>query len=365
LKLAQSIYIHFPFCRHRCNYCDFFKQVPTNNEKDFNSFEKLFLESFNQNQIFLTDNNYRLDQLKTVYIGGGTPSLWGKRGATLLKDLFDKNSINLQADCEFTLEVNPGSWTKDDLLAWRSSGVNRFSLGVQSLDSRFIKILDRVHNLDEALRTIEFFSNEDWNFSVDFMLGLPYSEEWNRDIYKELDVILSYRPKHLSLYILTVKDNYPHYEKLPSEDYIANEFLGVSKKLREAGYEHYEVSNFSLKDKESKHNLRYWESETVAALGPSATGFLSESKKRYKWKTKSAEFEVENLSLEEFKLEEVYMLLRTNRIISRSEVMIADELLQKWSELSYVVLHSKDEFQVLPDGFLMLDSMMDDIFRYR
>ncbi|MCP4912653.1 MAG: coproporphyrinogen III oxidase family protein [Oligoflexia bacterium] len=363
MKPVESIYLHFPFCRHRCNYCDFFKQVPEDKDQSFTSFESQFLESFDVHKKFLADYDYQFMPLKTLYIGGGTPSLWGSRGAEFLADLFAKEGVTFDKDCEFTLEVNPGTWTEESLQSWIDIGVNRFSLGVQSLDSRFMKALDRVHSLNDALNTIEFFSQKKWNYSVDFMLGLPYSVEWNRDIEKELNEILKFSPNHLSLYILTVKENYPHFDKLPDDEFISREYLKVSDILASKGMHHYEVSNFSKPGLESKHNLRYWESLTVGAIGPSATGFLFEDKIRYKWKTKSSEFETEVLTEEEYQLEKVYMKLRTNLLLDSKELDIDDEILRKWSELSYIKHVSTAKFQVTSQGFLMLDSMMGDLFK--
>ena len=160
-----------------------------------------------------------------------------------------------------------------------------------------------------------------------------------------------------------MKENYPHYDKLPNDEFISNEYLKVSEILASKGMQHYEVSNFSKPGLESKHNLRYWESLTVGAIGPSATGFLNEDKIRYKWKTKSSEFDIEVLSEEEYQLEKIYMKLRTNLLLGSKEFEIDDLILQKWSELSYIKFVSVDKFQVTSQGFLMLDSMMGDLFK--
>jgi len=130
------------------------------------------------------------------------------------------------------------------------------------------------------------------------MLGLPFSSDYKRDVIAELNEMLSYQPSHFSVYILTVKNNYTHFSELPNEEWIENEFLRVSDFLRQSGYRHYEVSNFAKASKESRHNLAYWKSQTVAALGPSATGLLADDRIRYKWKTKEALYEREDLTSE-------------------------------------------------------------------
>jgi oxygen-independent coproporphyrinogen III oxidase len=200
------------------------------------------------------------------------------------------------------------------------------------------------------------------------MLGIPFSEELNRDVISELEKVLTYNPEHISLYILTTKENYIHKNNLPSEERIEKEYLEVSEFLKSRGFLHYEVSNYAKPGLRSKHNLKYWKGDSVGALGPSATGFLSLGNLgiRYKWQTKTSEFSLENIGPEEYKLERLYTLLRTDEGISGSDFFEETEkwthLVKKWDSLGY--LNKKEERITLSSkGYLLMDSLMDDIFK--
>jgi len=365
-KLIDSLYLHFPFCTHLCNYCDFYKKVPTNKTLDFNTFHQYLDAAFFEHQQLIKKHGYSFAALKTFYIGGGTPSFWGKEGKIFLENFFNKHQLSFAENCEFTLEVNPGAWTEESLNEWQKFGANRFSLGIQTLNPQVLKFLDRSHPIEEVHRTLKFFSDNKLNFSTDFMLGLPNSDEYQRDVIAELTEALAYHPSHFSVYILTVKDNYKYYKNLPSEEWIEEEFLKVANFLKSKNFSHYEVSNFSLLGKESKHNLNYWKSKTVAALGPSATGLLADSGIRYKWKTNSPSYELEELTNDQIKLEKFYMALRSNIGISFLDVPqdMHDhfkELALNWQRMD---LATVDESQVklTSKGYLLLDSLIGDLF---
>jgi oxygen-independent coproporphyrinogen-3 oxidase len=197
------------------------------------------------------------------------------------------------------------------------------------------------------------------------MLGLPLSKELNRDVIYELEKVLKYEPKHFSVYILTVKNNYTHFEKLPNEEWIEKEYKQVATFLTSHGYSHYEVSNFALPGFESKHNLNYWKSKTVAALGPSATGFLAEDKIRYKWKTKEAVMDLETLELDEFRLEQLYMAIRAEGL-NLKELISANAqwktISDRWVNDGLAVVDTELKLKLTSNGYLLLDSLMNDIF---
>ncbi|MCO4792907.1 MAG: coproporphyrinogen III oxidase family protein [Bacteriovoracaceae bacterium] len=367
MDIIERLYIHFPFCRHLCNYCDFYKKVSTDS-KDFNEFHHYLESSTTVHNNFLKTKNSEIGDLSTLFIGGGTPSLWGETGADFLEKYFKKSGFGLKTNSEFTVEVNPGSWKEKDLLAWQSIGANRFSLGIQSYDQTFIKYLDRVHNFEDVVDTLGFFNDHQLNFSVDFMLGLPYSKEKKRDVIKELENVLMHNPSHISLYILTTKENYIHYNEIPSEDWIEDEYLKVSSFLKEKGFLHYEVSNFAKPGFESQHNLAYWNSESVAALGPSATGLINKEKVRYKWKSQKPEIGIENLSDEEFKLEQFYMSLRTNegvdisRFMNNEEINGLESLVSEWLSKGLIETMKNHRLTLTSKGFLVMDSLLGQIF---
>lgn len=365
----KSLYLHFPFCRHLCNYCDFYKKVPKT-QSEIAAFQELLKHQRGQLKEVAADEGLKMGPWETLYLGGGTPSLWGEEGARFFREFLKDPDMALAENCEWTMEVNPGTWTREGLSAWQSLGVNRFSLGVQSLDSRFLKLLDRVHSLDEVYETLEQFKSMKVDYSLDFMLGLPRSQELGRDILAELDEMLSYAPSHLSLYILTTRKDYIHAAQLPDEDWIADEYLQVAQFLIERGFEHYEVSNFALSGKRSRHNMAYWKSESVAALGPSATGYLASSRKRFKWGPHHGVIQWEELTEEQEKIEFIYMSLRSAVGLKLETVRLwadephqVDRLVESWQDRGLVELRD-GHFQANTRGFLQLDGLMDELFRY-
>jgi oxygen-independent coproporphyrinogen-3 oxidase len=364
----EALYIHFPFCRHLCNYCDFYKNVHKNRDQELDSFETSIVEGYSRFMGEFESKGYQIESLNTLYLGGGTPSLWGERGARFLQKFLLERNIKLGSDCEFTLEVNPAAWTKEGLESFISTGVNRFSLGIQTLNPNFLKVIDRIHNIDDVYETLKYFKNLNVSFSVDFMIGLPFSEEMNRGIISELEEILTFSPEHISLYILTTKAGYIHKSELPSEEYIEREYLAVSDFLRSKGYDHYEVSNFSLPKKESRHNLKYWNSESVMSLGVSATGYLREISTRYKWLASKSDYSKEVLSSSEKKLEDVYMALRINRPIDLSmyieNIENLKNLISKWDEQGLLGYRDETSISLNSRGFLILDSLLDDMFKF-
>ncbi len=357
-NLLESLYIHYPFCEYLCNYCDFYKKIPKG--KDVKNFESYLASSFSVHQNLMENYEYTWGRLQTLYIGGGTPSLWGRRGSDFLRNMFKKHGLSFKKKYEWTLEVNPNGWNEDSIESFIDLGVNRFSLGVQSFNEYYLKSLDRVHSAQDVKKTLFYFRKKKLNFSVDLMLGLPKSN--GRNVIDELKHILSFDPKHISLYILTVNNRYKYYSDLPSEDYVRKEYLKVSEFLRKNNYMHYEVSNFAKQGFESEHNLRYWELKSVAALGPSATGFFSEKGIRYKWSSAHKKFDLEVLTTENKIIEQVYLGLRTSKGIKR-ELLGADAcVLKLWNERGYLKEKGGENLSLTPKGYLMIDSLMNDLF---
>lgn len=361
---VSSLYLHVPFCKHLCNYCDFYKKKLSTEADQFDEYELFLKDSVIKHQKLLKENNYSWKTLETIYLGGGTPSLWGESGAKFfLNEIM--SSLKLSPSAEFTMEIDPGTWTTEMLEAWKEIGMNRISVGTQSLNPDFLKILDRVHSLDDTLSFLTKLKNENWNYSLDFLLGVPFSIEQKRDIKKEIDLLLEYRPKHISLYILNARSKYPHIQSMPDDEYVRQEYLFVSEYLKENGFHHYEVSNFALPGFESRHNLKYWRGESVAALGPTGTGYLSlgnDSALRYKWKVTKPDYEIELLGKEELKLERMYLGLRTSDGVELKNGLL--EVVENWTQAQYAYVEG-DRIKLTSLGFLMLDSLMDDLFRLK
>lgn len=362
---VSSLYIHVPFCKHLCNYCDFYKKLYEPGSSQTEDFHQFLINSWAAHQTLMKTQQVSWSPLESVYLGGGTPSLWGPDGAKFLQQLIEPE-VTTSADCEFTMEVDPGTWTPEMIDAWKEVGLNRISIGTQTLSPVFLKIMDRSHTLMETHDLLKYCQQGNWNFSLDFLLGLPFSQAKNRNIQVELDELLSYRPRHISLYILNARSKYPHIQAMPDDEFIRDEYLLVSEYLRSLGFIHYEVSNFALPGFESRHNLKYWKGEGVAALGPTGTGYfpLSESSAlRYKWKVTRPECELENLGPSELGIESIYLALRTNLGWTPKTVKPdLDCTLKSWEKNGY--LESKTpKIKLSSRGYLMLDSLMDDLFR--
>ncbi len=362
INSIDSLYLHFPFCNTGCNYCDFFCHK-SKSLTLLDTFENTLLRSYDKHLKFLAQYNktLNLDSLHTLYIGGGTPSLWGKRGVSFLCEQLGLKNL-LPSSCEFTLEINPKKFSSIDLNLWKSIGVNRFSVGVQSTNSKFLEILGRDHTHQETLECLKLLSKE--NYSLDLILGLPESEKHHRNILNEIDELLKFSPKHFSVYILTPKKGYVLKDKIPADELIAKEYLKVSEHLRANGFDHYEVSNFALNGFKSKHNLKYWQSKNVAAIGPSATGYFNISDVsaiRYKWNNKGDSWSVEELGPEELSLEKLYLSLRTDQgiNINSTEEQVRSRI-KIWEKKG--LLKITGEIATLtPSGYLIMDTLLEII----
>src|SRR5215216_3211585 len=251
-----GIYIHVPFCRSRCSYCDFAT----------GAFEAALAESY-VGALAREIESFELDgaraDVDTVYFGGGTPSLLTPAQVSRVLDAV-RSKFDVDADAEVTLEMNPGTVTLEHLKALREAGVNRASFGAQTFDDRELKRLGRTHTADDTRRTFELLRAAGFdNVSFDLIAGLPRQTlaRWERN----LDEALALQPEHLSLYLLEVHEGTPLAEQIrqgryatPDPDLAADMYRLLVEHSREAGYEQYEISNFCLKGRESRHNVKYW-----------------------------------------------------------------------------------------------------------
>lgn len=370
----SSLYIHFPFCVKLCNYCDFFKHVledsPQLKNSQLDSFEELFLSQWEKSNGFLQEQGRMIGELETLYLGGGTPSLWQSRGAKFLGDFLNYKKIKLKHDCEFTLEVDPGTCTEEDIDAWMKIGVNRFSVGVQGYDRELLVLMDRSHGIEDIDKLLNILKRKKANFSVDLMIGLPHKD--TRNIEAEIISLSRFNPSHFSVYILKARKNYLHYEKLPIDEIIRSEYLMVCEKLQTLGFEQYEVSNFARNGKKSRHNQRYWDYAEVAAIGSNATGLIvnDEDSIRYQWKSSSAGFQVENISGSSLMIEKLFLGIRNSKGMNLWKFFDVEpthtglnKLFEQWKSLGYLGSAATLGALVLsPEGYLMSDSLIDDLF---
>ncbi len=339
--MISSCYLHVPFCLHLCNYCDFYKKKhETSSFKDFESFlDKTFALSLSQHE-------EQLGPLKTLYFGGGTPSLWSPdyTEKVLLKKL------SLHSTYEWTLEIDPYKLDLNNVQKWIQLGVNRLSFGVQSLNDAVLEKLDRQHRREDLLPIFSFLKEKNMNYSIDLLLGAPSVQ---RNLIQEIQEMLSYKPSHLSLYFLTVGKNYVHFHELPSDELIREEFLSIQELLEKESFIHYEVSNYGKIP--SQHNQIYWSQKSCLALGPSASGYCSIKKTRYKI-TPSGSVQLDPLSLDQVLLEEFYLNLR--------QFKVRTDLLEKSSNKTLDQLRESNlihQDQVTKEGILLLDFIANEL----
>ena len=262
-----GLYIHIPFCRSKCDYCDFYSL--SGREDRMDAYHKALLSHLTE-----TAPQAKGYQVDSVYFGGGTPSFYGeKRLRDVLKTI--KRRYTLAPDVEITLEANPDSVDKRTLTHLRRAGFNRLSLGVQSACDAELAALHRPHTFAQARAAVESARKAKVkNLSLDLIYGLPGQsmEGWKNTV----EEVLALQPEHLSCYGLKVEEGTPLFgrvergERLPDDDAQADMYLWAVERLACEGYHQYEISNFSKKGRESRHNLRYWLMREYIGFGPGA-----------------------------------------------------------------------------------------------
>ena len=271
---SVGIYVHIPFCKKKCAYCDFYSLTGCD-AKFFDRYLKAMVKQLDD--YLLGGRKIKVD---TIYIGGGTPSVFGaKRLSILIKEI--KKRFDFTRDIEITVEVNPESVDKKFFKTLKKAGVNRVSMGVQSADDDQLSSLGRIHNFAEACEAVELckkYCTE--NLSLDLMYGLEGQtmRSWENSIQS----IIALKPRHISCYSLTLEEGTPMHKRaptLPDDDTVADMYLVAIDNLENAGYMQYEISNFALKGYESKHNSRYWDLSPYIGIGAAAHSFFGD--KRY------------------------------------------------------------------------------------
>lgn len=274
--MELGIYVHIPFCVKRCDYCDFIS-YPNKFEAQEEYIKKL-IEEIEDNKDLLKNN-----EITTIYIGGGTPS---SIKPELIKDILDKiyEIINIKnkENIEITIEVNPGTVTKNNLQMYKNCGINRLSIGLQSANNKLLNEIGRIHNYEQFLNTYNWAVEAGFNnINVDLMLGLP--NQTISDLKESLEKIINLKPspKHISVYSLIVEEGTKIEEninngklELPEEEEERNQYKYTKNYLELNGYKHYEISNFAKLGYESKHNMNCWEQKQYIGLGVAAHSYI-------------------------------------------------------------------------------------------
>jgi oxygen-independent coproporphyrinogen-3 oxidase len=307
----HHVYVHLPFCEVICHYCDFYTARAKYARHD-EFFAALLRE--------LTNARAQLSSpLAAVYLGGGTPSV---SPAPLLRDFLRTFGDHIGPGTEITMEANPTNLHEENLSAWREMGINRISLGVQSLNDVLLKRLGRVHTGEAALAALTLAKKYIPNVNADLIYAVPGQDE-TEPAHHALR-LAEVGATHISAYHLTLPQTHFLFAQLPPDELAWSQIKALTETLAPRGFAHYEVSNLALPGFESRNNANYWGGGPYWALGPSAHGFDGE---RQRWKNvpdweeyvrrimagASAEAEREELSLEQRRIEYLFTALRTNR----------------------------------------------------
>jgi oxygen-independent coproporphyrinogen-3 oxidase len=267
-----ALYIHIPFCETKCPYCDF------NTYAGINHLIPSYMDALS-NELRVWASALDHPRVNTVFLGGGTPSMLSPKQMDSLMSLI-RTEFAVQADAEISAEVNPDDVTVARLTGFREAGLNRISMGVQSFFDPELQLLGRRHDVDQALKAFESIQRAGiTNISMDLMYGLPNQtiDSWKRNI----EGVITSAPQHISAYALTLEPETPmaqHVAKgtLPEQDpdLAADMYEWASTALATAGYHNYEISNWALPGRESKHNITYWHNLPYLGVGPGAHSFL-------------------------------------------------------------------------------------------
>lgn len=270
-----GVYVHIPFCERKCAYCAFSSFVKKDDAIE--EYVKHLTSEINRFHDKYDGERYR--KIDTIYFGGGTPSILKPH---LFKQIVKvlKENFELAENYEFTVECNPNSLTEEKLLTFKEEGVNRISLGVQSLNDDALKFIGRLHDSSEALNAIKLTKKYFDNVSADLLIGLPAIEK--EEFKNQLPKLIDAGVKHISAYMLQVEEGTPlakmvdeNPSLLPDDDICVGIYEDSAKFLAKMGFERYEVSNFALKGFESKHNIKYWTGDEYVGFGLSAHSYLN------------------------------------------------------------------------------------------
>ncbi len=369
-----GIYIHIPFCRRACVYCDFHFSTSLKAKVDF--IDALLMEIDLRKE-------YLSEKIETVYFGGGTPSVLT---AEEIQTVYDhlQTTFNLSSVTEITLEANPDDLTEDYLQLLKKTPVNRLSIGVQSFNDERLKWMHRLHSAQQSLKAIETGAGLGFNISMDLIFSLPDMQmpEWE----KQLNIAVNLPVNHISAYSLTIETGTTLFNRIKNkkehelpDEQAQQMFLYADRFLTEHGFNHYEISNYSRSGHEAVHNSNYWNNKSYLGLGPSAHSFnLKErqwnisNNQQYIQSISKGEIpsSVESLSTKEKFNEYLMISLRTKKGVHAQIILeeYGEKYLQHFLKeaealLSQDHLHKKENNYFIPTKhWFMADKLISDLF---
>lgn len=358
-RKINSLYIHIPFCNKICSYCSFSKML---------YFPKIARKYICNLIVDLKKVKQNFNKFKTIYIGGGTPS---SLSISLLENLLKYASTLLLKNGEFTFEANLDSLTEEKLKILKKYGVNRLSIGIETSSNKYLSLMNREYDFD-INKKMELVKKYFTNFNLDLIYGLP--NETLLEVKKDLEFILNFKPKHISIYALEVNPNSKFYIdgiKEEKDEILRKQYDFMVNFLKNNGYNRYEVSNFALKGYKSRHNINYRKDNEYVAIGTSSSGFIdniryvnSSSISDYIKGKRNKETEIitktsdktyyilTNLRLEEgFKLSDYKRKFNEDFYLKKKEII--DDLVKH-----NVLIMDKDRIRVATDYIYVLDSIV-------
>ncbi len=375
-KAPLGIYVHVPFCRSRCAYCDFCTQTDRS-DKLIDGYLEAVCTHIKEAGTLAP--NHKVD---TIYFGGGTPSFLGADSlATILTTI--RRSFDVDNNAEITFEANPDSVSDQLLKRLKAEGFNRVSLGIQSDDDDMLERLNRPHNYSQAVNAYQRIRKAGFkNVSVDLIYGLP--DQNNRKWLETLEHVLELMPEHISLYGLEVHPGTPieEYEKMgriPDEDTFADMYLSAVKFLENRGFRQYEISNFARKGLHSRHNMKYWTGGEYLGFGPSAASDFAGS--RFKLVSDLRAYingikvggdvmeEVEEIPLRERASEYIMTRLRTTAGLDPKEYeklfllpfKPLEEILELNEGYNLTAQNRNGSWRLTPRGFMVSTKIISDL----
>lgn len=371
-----GLYLHIPFCRQKCPYCDFYSEAAVDQAalQDYPELLKRHLA-------WAAEHGWR-GPLETVYFGGGTPSLLKPAAVASILGAITQN-FSLAKDAEITLEANPGTVSKESLTGYREAGVNRLSLGLQSCNERHLQQLGRLHNCRQGQDAVRWSREAGFeNISLDLMFALP--GQTFAELTADLDHYLQIAPEHLSCYGLTAEPQTPLQKRiaagdlaLPDEDFYADAYLLIHEQLTAAGYVHYEIANYARAGATCRHNLACWQRRPYLGIGAGAHSFYADEwGSRWQVPADLAAYRqaldesreplhcLEHFDRQSALRETVYLALRTRWGISdtllqqRFGCTLQDAFPDALAHSSRWLRHHQGHWSMTPAGWLLFDSLI-------
>jgi len=386
----KSLYLHIPFCKRRCFYCDF--AITTGGE----NLRQQYVDVLCQEIALTVAQIPPIEPLQTIFFGGGTPSLLSVKQVAQILETIAKY-FKLASDIDISLEANPGTVTLASLQGYKNLGINRISLGAQAFQQELLDVCGRGHTVTEIYEAVDAINNAGYeNFALDLISGLPNQSMQNWQ--DSLDKAIAIQPKHISVYDLTIEEGTAFGKRyqagdrpLPTEESTVAMYLAAHELLPTAGYAHYEISNYAKPDHQSQHNLTYWHNQPFYGMGMGATSYIDRQRidrpqkmRAYldaiaRWQTEGVGFTAPILSDQEELMDTLMQGLRLAEGLSLNALQKiygtdlcdrAIQCLEKYVERGWVKFVNTPRnnptnnqiFLTAPHGWLFSDEAIGDLY---